>query len=52
MNYRDGFDRKISTYGALLTITIIGSIATLFIVHTINNIDFRYESEFAALNSN
>ena len=39
MMYRSYSDRKVSTYVALLIITVIGSIATLGIVHTINAIE-------------
>jgi hypothetical protein len=49
MRYRSVGDRNISAYGAVLVITIIASTATLFIVHTISNIDFTYQNEAAAL---
>lgn len=42
MRYRSFSDRRISAYGAVLIITLIGGIATLSIVHLINSIDFAY----------
>ncbi len=49
MRYRSFSDRKVSVYGALLLITIIGATATLLILHRIANIDFTYAAQASAL---
>lgn len=38
MRYQSYSDRRVSTYAALLIVTIVGAIATLSIVHLINSI--------------
>ena len=42
MNYRSFADRKVSAYIAIILITIIGSAATLSILHAIKTVDFEY----------